>query len=62
MVAGDGERPRKKKIQSQGSATALFVLASGGRPTGLKEKGFLCSFQMCKIAPPHFLCVRDSYL
>jgi hypothetical protein len=40
MVAGEGERPRKKKIQNKGGAAALFVFAKWGRPAGLKEMGF----------------------
>jgi hypothetical protein len=40
MVATEGERPRKKKIQNQGGAAALFVFAEWGRPAGLKEMGF----------------------
>jgi len=67
MVAGEKERPRKKKIPKLEGVRLLFLFcqvgATGwfGRDEFLGLGFFLCSFQMCKITPP-CVCVGNFYL
>jgi hypothetical protein len=61
--------PGKKKIQNQwgGRGWSWFLWPNGGAILGeeisvLGLGFFVLSLQMCKIAPPSFVCVEGYYL